>query len=392
MQAGAPLVAALLVAGCACKGGQKPPAGAGDGFDRARLLAQAADCAIGRYAAFAAAARELESKTRAFSASRGATERAAAQQSWAVAMAAWEEAELFTFGPAAASNQRGGRDLRDQIHAWPLVSRCRIDEQTVSRLYADPAYKTSLVNARGMTAVEYLLRYPGTDNGCAPSSVINASGTWAALSADELTQRKAEYAAAAAADVREKADALVQAWDPIGGNFRQELVSAGSGSKTFTSQQQALNAVSDAMFYLEIQVKDAKVGKPLGMGDCFQPSCPDALESQWAQASTAHLVANLIGFRRLYQGCSMTAGALGFDDWLVAAGAPDAAARLQQAIERAQAAVDVLTPPLEQALLQDPAKVQAVYAALKDVTDLLKTEFVSVLHLEPPAATEGDND
>ena len=58
----------------------------------------------------------------------------------------------------------------------------------------------------------------------------------------------------------------------------------------------------------------------------------------------------------------------------------------------AQASVDGLTMPIEQALSQDPNQVFGVYTALKGITDILKTQFVSVLRLEPPVGTEGDND
>jgi hypothetical protein len=42
--------------------------------------------------------------------------------------------------------------------------------------------------------------------------------------------------------------------------------------------------------------------------------------------------------------------------------------------------------------VQDKASVRAFYDALKGVTDLLKTEVVTVLDLELPQTLEGDND
>jgi hypothetical protein len=62
------------------------------------------------------------------------------------------------------------------------------------------------------------------------------------------------------------------------------------------------------------------------------------------------------------------------------------------ALSGAEAAVDELDPPLEQALASDPQKVRAVYDAVKALTDPLKTEFVTVLNLELPRTSEGDND
>jgi predicted lipoprotein len=377
----------VLLAGCS---GSKQEPGGGITFDRLALLSQAADCAVGRYTASAAPFDDLKAKTQALA--EGTATLAEAQISWSAAMAAWQEAEVFSFGPAATSTLPGGQNLRDQIYSWPILSRCQVDQQIVSKLYADASFKTSLITGRGLAALEYLLFYTGADNGCPTTNAINTSGSWNALSAAELTKRKADYAAAAAADIRTTLDALLKAWDPAGGNFRQQLLTAGSGSTTYSSQQTALNAVSNAMFYVEVEDKDTKLGRVLGLGDCGKSTCPEDFESQWAHASTAHVKANLVGFRRLYQGCTLADGGLGFDDWLIAANDSAAAARLQTAIVNAQTTVDGLTMPLEQALTNDPNQVRAVYTALKGITDILKTELVSVLHLEPPVGTEGDND
>jgi hypothetical protein len=51
-----------------------------------------------------------------------------------------------------------------------------------------------------------------------------------------------------------------------------------------------------------------------------------------------------------------------------------------------------MDPPIEQAIVSDTSKVSTLHARLKVLTDLMKTEFVSVLNLEPPAGVEGDND
>ncbi|XXX73662.1 imelysin family protein [Sorangium sp. So ce134] len=362
-------------------------------FSKAKLLSAAADCALNRACEFEALARALSESASALARDPGEPATAAARGAWLAAMTVWQEAEVFRFGPAASSVQPGGQDLRDQIYSWPLVSRCKIEEQIVSRAYAQPGFSSSLINARGLAAFEYLVFYGGGDNACSQFSTINASGAWAALGAGELAQRKADYAAAVAADVLTRAGALARAWAPEAGSFREKLVQAGRGSPVFPTEQDALNAVSDAMFYIEKELKDWKLGRPLGFTeDCTTPTCPEALESRFALVSTAHLRANLRGFRRLFQGCGEGGEGVGFDDWLREVGSGDLADRMLQALSGAQAAVDALDPPVEQALSTDRAKVEAVYYAVKALTDLLKTELVSALNLELPQSSEGDND
>ena len=73
-------------------------------------------------------------------------------------------------------------------------------------------------------------------------------------------------------------------------------------------------------------------------------------------------------------------------------GASDLALSMSAATAAAQAAVEALDPPLEQAMYVDPSRVRALHTAIKAITDPLKTELVTVLNLDLPKAAEGDND
>lgn len=357
--------------------GPSPGGPATPGFDKNALLAAIADCATGRYRAFQEAAHALR-----------VAAPADARAAWQKAMDEWQEAEVFGFGPAAASNNPGGMDLRDQIHAWPLFNRCRVDEVTVDGSYATPAFATSLVSARSLTAWEYLGFYEGVDNGCSTFSVINSSGSWSAIGVDGLRSRKERFAAAIADDVATRADALVAAWGP----FRDELVNAGAGSKTFATHQNAFDAINEGLFHIESSLKDLKLARPLGLTECGATDCARTVESPWARRSKENIQRNLAGFRRLFQGCGANNEGLAFDDWLVAAGAGDLAIRMLAALTNAETVAAALDGSLEDALATSPAKVQSLYDAVKALTDLLKTELVTVLNLELPKATEGDND
>ncbi|HMJ11743.1 MAG TPA: imelysin family protein [Polyangiaceae bacterium] len=364
-------------------------------FTKQKLLEAAADCAAFQYCRFEGAAGALREAASGFAATPDAQHRDTARAAWQQAINAWEEAELFSFGPAAASTEPGGKDFRNLIYSWPLNGRCKVDEQIVSRFYETPDFfgppTRSLINGRTLSALEYLAYYEGTDNGCHQLSPINSNRTWAAIEPSALTARKAAYAAAAAEDVFTQARALVQAWQPEQGNFRATLTQ--TGNPVFASEQAALNAISDAMFYLEKQVKDQKLGVPLGLlPECPSPPCVDAVESRWANASLEHVRSNLRGFRGLFQGCGVGNAGIGFDDWLVATGSADLADRMLRALDAADAAATGLDQPLQQLLVADLARVRALHEAIRGVTTLLKTEFVTNLNLELPATSEGDND
>jgi predicted lipoprotein len=246
-----------------------------------------------------------------------------------------------------------------------------------------------------MSALEYLLFDADTDNACLSGIDINSNGGWAALGSDEIKARRAAYAAAASSDVLARAHTLLEAWQPSDGEFYAKFTHPGGSGAVFDIDQDALNAASNAMFYVEQELKDWKLGWPLGLTpDCANApdTCPTAVESRYANVSTDHLRQNLIGFRRVFQGCGANGSGLGFDDWLEKVGAGELSTRMLAALDGAAQAVDELDPPLEQAIVSDPAKVRVVHTAVKVLTDLLKTDFVSVLNLELPMGSEGDND
>jgi predicted lipoprotein len=371
------------------------PVSVGTGpFTKRALLEATAACVTREYCVFQEQARALSDRALAAAAHPSEEASAAARDAWAAAMATWEEAEVLQFGPAAPALSPGGRGLRDLVYSWPLVARCKVDEQTVSRFYEREAFLgspgASASAGRTLHALEYLLFYSGIDNGCTSYASINATGSWTKLAPEEIRVRKRDYAARAAEDVLAQANALVEAWSPEGDDFLTKLVEPGA---VYGSEQAALNAVGAALFYVDRQVKDSKLATPLGLdAACPSASCPDLVEAPFARTSVAHIAQNLRGFRKLFQGCAEGNAGLGFDDWLVAVGASELSERMLAALDATDAALATLDQPLEALVVADPARVRAVYDALKQLTDPLKTEFVTTLNLERPEGTIGDND
>jgi predicted lipoprotein len=347
------------------------------------------------YVEFETRAQALESATETYANSLEASDREATQQAWREAIQVWQRAEMFQVGPAGPMGAVvAGQDLRDQIYSWPITNACRVDQEIVEQNYTDPeAFASEPVNVRGLDTLEYLLFYDGTDNACAPNSAINSDGSWSELDASELEQRRAEYAHTVATDLSQRATTLREAWDPEGGNFVGELSTAGAGSETYATSQEALNAVSDAMFYLDKEVKDMKLARPTGLSDCVDDVCPENRESRWANRSLDHVRQNLIGYQQLFLGGAPDdADALGFDDLLRGMGAEQLADDMVARTADALAATDAVEGTMVEALSDDPDSVVAIFDASKDITDLIKSQFFDVLDLEVPKRGEGDND
>lgn len=366
------------------------PAGGGS-FDKSALLANLGEQLVILYGQVADAADRLASATDTYAGSLDPADREAAQQAWREAMVLWQRAELTQLGPTGPMGSvLAGEDLRDEIYSWPLVNPCRIDQELVAKSYEDTDQLASaLINLRGLDALEYLLFHDGPGNACAATVSINKDGSWDAI-APELAQRRADYARAAAAVLAQDAAALRDRWSSSGGNFVAELATPGA---VYDDVQHALNAVSDALFYLDLKTKDAKLAIPAGLANCTTDVCPGELESKYAGFSKQEIVANLEGFRLVFLGGPPGSVGLGFDDLLIALGQLDHAASIADAIQGAIDAADAIEEDdLADALANDPESVRDLYFAVKKVTDSLKSEFVSVLDLRVPKTAEGDND
>jgi predicted lipoprotein len=391
------LIAALLGASvfASCKRSSSPPTSTAPdsgSFDRAALLSAFGQCAHATYKDFDAAAADLEQKAARLAADPSAENRAAAREAWIKAIDIWQVAEIFQFGPAAMNSSPGGKELRDPIYAWPLFSRCLVDQTLVSKGYEAGDFATvSLVNTRALSAAEYLVFYEGTDNGCPDTATINTSGSWGQVT--DLPARKAAYARVVTADVAARSRQLLEAWDPARGNFLGELSTAGRGSKLFSTDQLAFNAVSDGIFYLDHTTKDMKVARPAGLMECTTPTCPETVESRFARRSKVHIKNNLIGVRKMLIGCGEGGAGLGLDDLIEAVGAGELAARLRVDMNAAIAAAEAIDETdLDESVQTDRDSVLRLHAAMKKITDTLKTEVATVLDLELPKRVEGDND
>jgi predicted lipoprotein len=134
-----------------------------------------------------------------------------------------------------------------------------------------------------------------------------------------------------------------------------------------------------------------KVAVPAGINsvDGVQPAKVEARESA---TSLAQIRTNIEGYRLLLTGGPVGSTNLGFDDLLVSINQAQLATDMIAAADNALLAVDAVPGTLEDAVVNNAAAVQALYDALKVISDQLKTTFISVLGLQAPMGAAGDND
>ncbi|HLU65225.1 MAG TPA: imelysin family protein [Kofleriaceae bacterium] len=394
------LAAALAAAACGGDdggdggGGSQADARPDDDFDRQAMMAHlASEVILPTYQAFAERAGELEGAVAGWCEALGGGGEAdaleAARDAWRAAMVEWQKAEMMLVGPAAMSEGA----VRDSVYSWPLVSSCAVDQDIRTRMDDPAGYDIGSrdVRRRGLAALEYVLFTASLDHTC-PEQVAPAG--WNDLGDAERLAARCGFASAAAADVAATAGSIVQGWAADGGGYVTEL-SAGQGSSL--SPMEAANLVSDAMFRLDGDTKDMRIGEPAGIMDSLTcppgDPCPAELESPHARHGKENVVGNLVGFRMLFTG-DVEGGASGpgFDDFLRAVGGGELADEMTADLEAAIAATEAIPGALEDAIHDSPNEVAAAYDAVKQVTDDLKSQFLTVLGLDPPDGQPTDND
>ncbi len=380
----------LTLASCS---GDGAPSDTGPEADARRqvLAAFADDVVVPRLARFRGDAAALETAAQAWAAAPAdATARGAAQAAFVDAMDTWQELEVLQVGPAGTTGDiEGGQGLRDEIYSWPTTNACRVDQETIEDAAATPdGLRSELVNVRGLDALERLLFVVDETTACPSSSPLILDGLWEAVAATpgDVTARRASYAASAATLVRERAEELEAAWT---GGFRDELATAGAGSVVYRTSLDALNGVSDALFYLEGITVNVKIAEPAGLSGCeTADTCPEARESLFADRSLANIQANYRGYVAGFRGGE----GMGLDQLLRDVGASDLADRMDAAIVTADPVVEGLSGTLPALLEADPQGLDPAFNAIQDVVRLQRTELVSVFNLRLPQSVAADND
>ena len=312
-----------------------------------------------------------------------------AKQSWRDAMAVWQIAEVMQIGPLLDNNNA----LRNKIYSWPNTSSCALDQDVVLAEQASYDISSRTASRKGLDAIEYLLFNPSLDHsytvfGTAPQG-------WNNRTDEDRTVARCGLAKKAAEDLVSNTQELLTAWNGTANvqGYADILKNAGQQDSIFSDAQDAVNDVSDAIFYIEKFTKDAKLATPLGVfaNDCGLVACAENVESRFAYHSLQNIISNMQGLNMIFLGGETDAG-VGFEDYLLDVGATDTAAQMRGDLAEVIEFALSLQTTLSELLVQQPEQVQEVHDQLKDVTDNMKTDFIQRLALELPATSAGDND
>mgnify|MGYP001796492941 CR=1 FL=1 len=300
-----------------------------------------------------------------------------ARSAWNTAMDSWQRNEVLQVGPAGRSTNpdavAGGQDFRDFIYSWPFtLDICALEQ--------------AAANGDAVTSAT-------------PINIQPVAATRAAHA-----RRVAERFALLAASLRWR-------WEPTGGNFLEQWSTAGlSTSVTYSRPQDALDALSIALFYGEKITKDRKVAQPTGLPatglTCSHPiSCPEFLESPLSVRSGRILIINFQTFRDVFTGLN---GGMGMNELLIGinrqdladeiiAGLDGALAQLQS-IENADGFEDAVAAITDRNecinAFSNSAGIPAcaLLGFMKTAMDTFRGPVVASHSLAQPQSADGDSD
>ena len=310
-----------------------------------------------------------------------------AQAQWRATMNVWQQAELMQLGPLFEDDNL----LRNKIYSWPNVNTCGVDydviffnEGTVNGQPYNITLRT--VSRKGLDALEYLLFNENLAHSCETTA---APISWSNFTDTERKTARCDYAVEVAEDIVNNADSLLAQWNTTDG-YANQLKQAGTEGSIFTTDHDAVNTLSDALFYIDTFTKDEKLATPIGLlaNSCGSSACPEDVESPYSKHSLTNIKNNVLAFEKLFTGNN----GIGFNDYLIDVGDTSTATTIQVNITKALTTIDQISTSLSNTLENTPAQAQQIHTEVKDITDQLKADFITSLALELPATSAGDND
>lgn len=341
----------------------------GSDFDRPAMLANYGNNVIlPSYEALKVSVDDLNSAAENFSSEPTVQNLTVLQEALKAARLAWQDANMFQFGPAESNV------LRAVLNTYPADT-----DQINSNIGSGNYNLETLENraAAGFPTLDYLLHGTGESN---EEIVLQYTADNNASSRMTYLQDNVDY-------IKENTDATLNEWSSSGGDYIGTFLSEdNAGTDVGSSLGMMVNAL---VLHYERFLRDGKVGIPAGVRSA-EVRRAEATEAFYAGYSLELAIANLQGVKRLYLGTGLTTGdGLGLEENLVALNATDLSDEIVTEIDQAIAALQNLSDPLSNQIENDNDPVLTAFQELQDVVVLLKADMASRLGV---TITFQDND
>lgn len=320
----------------------------------------------------------LNTTTQAYCSDMSGVNKTAAQDAWKAAMSEWQKLEVMQFGPVG--------EQRFNFYTWNRNDSCKVDEEVVNSTANGYQLTNNVEPVRfSLDALDYLLFTGSSNISCPEVNKTAALRTWDAQGEATRLAERCDYTQLVTAHMVANVAALKTAVD----NYD---IGASANLQT------AADSISDALFYIDKQTKDAKLTEvfPASSAGSYTLSALefDARNPYGKEA----IQANLEGALAVMDN--------GMDDYLVAAGQSALATGMKQKLQTAIDATAAINGDIRSILTGADAatcinaasdaseleKVCSLDNKIKDFTDDLKGQFVMTLGFSVPNNAQGDND
>ena len=290
------------------------------------------------------------------------------QLSYTSVLQKWQKVAPLNFGPAQET------DLLNNINIYPTDTtqiNLYISEATAN-LYVDTKF-----DEKGLPAIDYLI-HPG----------LNLSNQIIIDKFNDATmgQRYKDYLTFLVTDLKNRINEVVDMWNPAKGNYVKTFV-----DNTDASVGGSLSIyVNTIIQYFEIHVREGKIAIPSGIRNIFSGQItPEKTEAFYnGSISKLMLIESLQSYQELFSGDSESVG-YGIYDALIALDFEDLANDINHHLAAAKELVNKLQAPLQEALVNDPESVKAIFIEMQKLVLLLKVDVTSALSIQ---ITYTDND
>jgi len=326
-------------------------------FDRTAMLANIGNnIVVPAYVNLQASIATLEQATDAFVATPNMGTLTSAQAALKATRMAWQNANLFQFGPAESVT------LRAALNTYP-VDDDRVEANVASGNYALGSIADGA--AGGLPTMGYLL------HSAEMADVV------ALYSTDADAEGRRVYLQDNVDYIKSNVDTVVQQWQATGGNYIGTFLDA---DRAGTDVGSALGMIINAMsLHYERFLRDGKIGIPAGVRSAGIPR-PTATEALYGGYSAELVRANIEAVERLFLGIGLDGtDGIGLDEQLIALEAEDLTDDIKTTLTNIKAATNTVSDPLSADIEADRNRAVSVFTTMQQFVVLFKTDMTSVL-------------
>ena len=271
------------------------------------------------------------------------------RNTWISTRQAWERSESFLFGPVETEN------MDPDIDDWP-VSQVDLDSllnggSSITKDYIDKLPTT----LKGFHAIEYVL--------------YGANGQ---KKVTEFTTREKSYLKGLSANLLSVTLKMKNTWDlSLSDNFARQVISAGAGSSTYTTQKAAYIEIINAMTGIVEEVGEEKLNTPFVNRDSTLE------ESHFSKNSFKDFTDNIRGVKNVYMGIYTIQGK-GLNLYVNSL-SKSLDAKIQLQIDNAINVLSQFSIPFGTAITRQSAAIQNAQKVLGDLKTTLDTELLPLI-------------